>query len=335
MVKIHSLQDLKQVRTQLAEQARLAAQAEAQRREVQRRVHLEQRDPGQLDARAVAVELVLDAAVGVALHLRASAGVSRTPGVDWGRTNGTFHRVPLDGVLKLSHMATTGESIRVQRLAEDHRWLRDPAWAHTEGLVGFAGHPLVFRGEVLGVLAVFLRTEADEACLSWLRVMADVAAVAIANAQAFEAVDARFQQLFPRLFNGGRAQLKLTDPSDLLATGVEIEAQPPGKQLRSLDLLSGGEKALTAVSLIFAIFLIKPSPFCILDEVDAPLDDANVGRMCKLVRELSGGTQFIVITHNKVTMEASDRLYGVTMEQRGISKLVSVNMRRAIELAYN
>ncbi len=151
----------------------------------------------------------------------------------------------------------------------------------------------------------------------------------------FEAVDARFQQLFPRLFNGGRAQLKLTDPSDLLATGVEIEAQPPGKQLRSLDLLSGGEKALTAVSLIFAIFLIKPSPFCILDEVDAPLDDANVARMCKLVRELAGDTQFIMITHNKVTMEASDRLYGVTMEQRGISKLVSVNMRRAVELAYN
>jgi len=151
----------------------------------------------------------------------------------------------------------------------------------------------------------------------------------------FEAVDARFQQLFPRLFNGGRAQLRLTDPSDLLATGVEIEAQPPGKQLRSLDLLSGGEKALTAVSLIFAIFLIKPSPFCILDEVDAPLDDANVGRMCKLVRELASDTQFIMITHNKVTMEASDRLYGVTMEQRGISKLVSVNMRRAVELAYN
>lgn len=151
----------------------------------------------------------------------------------------------------------------------------------------------------------------------------------------FDAVNERFQRLFPRLFNGGRAELQLTDPSDLLATGVEIVAQPPGKQLRSLDLLSGGEKALTAVSLIFAIFLIKPSPFCILDEVDAPLDDANVGRMCKLVRELSDGTQFIVITHNKVTMESSDRLYGVTMEQRGISKLVSVNMRRAVELAYN
>jgi len=153
--------------------------------------------------------------------------------------------------------------------------------------------------------------------------------------EAYAAIDERFQQLFPRLFNGGRAQLRLTDPSDLLTTGVEIIAQPPGKQLRSLDLLSGGEKALTATSLIFAVFLFKPSPFCILDEVDAPLDDANVGRMCKLVRELSSDTQFILITHNKVTMESSDSLYGVTMEQRGVSKLVSVNMRRAVELAYN
>jgi len=153
--------------------------------------------------------------------------------------------------------------------------------------------------------------------------------------EAFTAIDERFQQLFPRLFNGGRAQLRLTDPTDMLSTGVEIVAQPPGKQLRSLDLLSGGEKALTATSLIFAVFLFKPSPFCILDEVDAPLDDANVSRMCKLVRELSQDTQFILITHNKVTMENSDRLYGVTMEQRGVSKLVSVNMRRAVELAYN
>ena len=129
------------------------------------------------------------ASTDMALHLRASAGTSRSPGVDWARTNGTFHRVPLGGTLKLSHMATTGESIRVQRLAEDHRWLRDPAWARAEDLVGFAGHPLVFRGKVLGVLAVFRRSEPDDACWSWLRVMADVAAVAIANAQAFEAVD--------------------------------------------------------------------------------------------------------------------------------------------------
>ncbi|HFE45126.1 MAG TPA: hypothetical protein ENJ18_06470, partial [Nannocystis exedens] len=149
----------------------------------------------------------------------------------------------------------------------------------------------------------------------------------------FNAVNEMFQKLFPRLFNGGRAELKLTDPSDLLSTGVEIVAQPPGKQVRSLELLSGGEKALTATSLIFAIFLIKPSPFCLLDEVDAPLDEANVGRFSNLVRELAERTQFIIITHNKRTMEAADRLYGVTMEQRGVSKLVSVNMRKAVELA--
>src|SRR5690606_33675978 len=153
--------------------------------------------------------------------------------------------------------------------------------------------------------------------------------------ETFHAVDEKFQQIFPRLFNGGRAKLEMTDPSDLLTTGVEIVAQPPGKQLRSLDLLSGGEKALTATSLIFAIFLIKPSPFCLLDEVDAPLDDANVARFWQLGRELRGQTHFVIITHTKVTMEAADRLYGVTMEQRGISKLVSVNLRRAVELAYN
>lgn len=151
----------------------------------------------------------------------------------------------------------------------------------------------------------------------------------------FNAVNEKFQQIFPRLFAGGRAELKLTNPDDMLDTGVEIAAMPPGKSLRSLDLLSGGEKALTAVSLIFAIFLIKPSPFCLLDEVDAPLDEVNVGRFCHLVRELAATTQFVIITHNKVTMETGDRLYGVTMEQRGVSKLVSVNIRRAVELAYN
>ena len=125
----------------------------------------------------------------VALHLRASAGESQTAGVDWARTNGSFHRVALGGPLKLSYMAATGESIRVSRLEEDGRWLRHPAWASAEGLVGFAGHPLIFRGEVLGVLAVFRRRETDDAYWTWLKVMADVAAVAIANAHAFEAVD--------------------------------------------------------------------------------------------------------------------------------------------------
>lgn len=130
------------------------------------------------------------ASAGMALHLRASAGASRQSGVDWTRTTGTFHRVPLDAKLKLSHMATTGESILVRRLAEDQQWLRDPVWAQAEGLVGFAGHPLIFRGDIVGVLAVFQRSEPDDVCWAWLRVMADVAAVAIANAQAFEALEA-------------------------------------------------------------------------------------------------------------------------------------------------
>lgn len=149
-------------------------------------------------------------------------------------------------------------------------------------------------------------------------------------AETFLAVDEMFQKLFPRLFAGGQARLVLTDPNDLLTTGVDILAQPPGKKVSNLELLSGGEKALTAVSLIFGIFLIKASPFCLLDEVDAPLDEANVGRFCDMVRELSQNTQFIIITHNKRTMEIADRLYGVTMQQRGVSKLVSVNMRRAV-----
>ncbi|MFO7567129.1 MAG: AAA family ATPase [Enhygromyxa sp.] len=152
-------------------------------------------------------------------------------------------------------------------------------------------------------------------------------------AETFVAVDEMFQRLFPRLFNGGQAKLVLTNPDDILTTGVDILAQPPGKKIASLELLSGGEKALTAVSLIFGIFLIKSSPFCLLDEVDAPLDEANVGRFCDLVAELAQRTQFIIITHNKRTMEIADRLYGVTMQQRGVSKLVSVNMRRAVKTA--
>jgi chromosome segregation protein len=133
--------------------------------------------------------------------------------------------------------------------------------------------------------------------------------------------------VFPRLFNGGKASLVLTNPEDPLESGIEMLAQPPGKKLQSVSLLSGGEKALTAVALIFGIFLIKPTPFCLLDEVDAPLDDANVGRYNDLIRDMSSISQFIIITHNKRTMEVPDRLYGVTMEDPGISKLVSVDIK--------
>jgi chromosome segregation protein len=153
--------------------------------------------------------------------------------------------------------------------------------------------------------------------------------------ETFDRVNEKFQQVFPRLFNGGRAGLVLTqDPEGgELDGGVEIFAQPPGKKLQSVNLLSGGEKALTAVSLIFAIFLVKPTPFCLLDEVDAPLDDANVGRYNELVKEMSKTSQFILITHNKRTMEMVDTLYGVTMEEPGVSKLVSVRLTERTQSA--
>jgi chromosome segregation protein len=144
--------------------------------------------------------------------------------------------------------------------------------------------------------------------------------------ETFHLVNAKFQEIFPRLFCGGRAELKLTNEEDLLETGIDIIVQPPGKKLQNVTLLSGGEKALTAVALIFSIFLIKPSPFCLLDEVDAPLDDANIGRFNDMIREMTAFSQFIVITHNKATMTVADTLFGVTMEEPGVSKLVSVRL---------
>jgi chromosome segregation protein len=144
--------------------------------------------------------------------------------------------------------------------------------------------------------------------------------------ETFQMVNSKFQEVFPRLFCGGRAELKLTNEEDLLETGIDIIVQPPGKKLQNVSLLSGGEKALTAVALIFSIFLVKPSPFCLLDEVDAPLDDANIGRFNEMVREMTAFSQFIVITHNKATMTVADTLFGVTMEEPGVSKLVSVRL---------
>lgn len=151
--------------------------------------------------------------------------------------------------------------------------------------------------------------------------------------ETFRIVDEKFQQVFPRLFGGGKARLQLVrDESRPDAEpGIEIVAQPPGKKMQNVNLMSGGEKALTAVSLIFAIFLIKPTPFCLLDEVDAPLDEANVGRYNEMVREMSKTSQFILITHNKRTMEIADTLYGVTMEEPGVSKTVSVKLSRDAE----
>jgi chromosome segregation protein len=148
---------------------------------------------------------------------------------------------------------------------------------------------------------------------------------------AFGEVEKHFEALFVRLFGGGRARIELTDMEDPLNAGLELSASPPGKKLQSLSLLSGGEKALTAVALIFAIFLTRPSPLCLLDEVDAPLDDANVGRLGNLLEELTQATstRFIVVTHHPLTMARMDRLYGVTMMERGVSQLVGVDLRTA------
>ena len=151
---------------------------------------------------------------------------------------------------------------------------------------------------------------------------------------AFHQVDKHFQDLFVRLFGGGKAHLALTEAEDPLEAGLEIMASPPGKRLQRLSLLSGGEQALTATALLFAVFLTNPAPICVLDEVDAPLDEANVDRFCTLVEEIARvtGTRFLIITHHILTMARVDRLYGVTMAERGVSQLVSVDLVRAERL---
>ncbi len=153
--------------------------------------------------------------------------------------------------------------------------------------------------------------------------------------ESFEKVNANFQTLFTKLFEGGEAKLTFTESEDPLEAGLEIFARPPGKRLQSLALLSGGEQALTAMSLIFAVFLVNPAPVCVLDEVDAPLDDANVERFCKMLTQMvdSSGTRFLVITHHALTMSRMDRLFGVTMAERGISQLVSVSLADAEKIA--
>ena len=149
--------------------------------------------------------------------------------------------------------------------------------------------------------------------------------------EAFEKVNAHFQELFTSLFGGGTAELQFVESDDPLEAGLEIIARPPGKKPSTMTLLSGGEQALTAMSLIFAVFLTNPAPICVLDEVDAPLDDANVERFCNLLDMMAERTEtrFLVITHNPITMSRVDRLFGVTMAERGVSQLVSVDLSGA------
>jgi chromosome segregation protein len=144
--------------------------------------------------------------------------------------------------------------------------------------------------------------------------------------EAFAIIKENFQATFSTLFGGGHATLALLDEHDVLESGIEVVASPPGKRLQSVMLLSGGEKALAAIALMFAIFKYKPSPFCVLDEIDAPLDDANIGRFVEMLQGMQDHTQFIIITHSRKTMEIADRLYGVTMEEPGVSKLISLEL---------
>jgi len=146
---------------------------------------------------------------------------------------------------------------------------------------------------------------------------------------AFEHINTNFRGMFKTLFGGGIGEMRLTDEANVAESGIDIVASPPGKKLQSVLLLSGGEKSLTAMALLMAIFQYQPSPFCILDEVDAPLDDPNIERLTRLLREMSLQTQFIVITHAKRTMETAQSLYGVTMQEPGISKLVSVRFQQS------
>jgi chromosome segregation protein len=149
--------------------------------------------------------------------------------------------------------------------------------------------------------------------------------------QTVETINASLQQMFPRLFGGGYAKLELTS-DDILAAGVTIIARPPGKRNTTIHLLSGGEKALTAIALVFAIFELNPAPFCMLDEVDAPLDDTNVERFCALVKAMSERVQFIIISHNKITMEIADQLIGITMQEAGVSRPVTVDINMAMNM---
>ena len=144
--------------------------------------------------------------------------------------------------------------------------------------------------------------------------------------EQFQLINKNFSEVFAELFGGGKAEISLTDENNVLESGIEIEVQPPGKKLQSMSLLSGGERAFTAIALLFAILKINPSPFCILDEIEAALDDVNVYRFADYIKKFSDTTQFILITHRKGTMESANSIYGVTMEEKGISKLVSMKI---------
>jgi len=229
------------------------------------------------------------------------------------------------------------------------RWAGDAASATAEGRARAGLAALLRQRDALGPvnLRAAVEVASVEAAMDAISRERDELAAAIAalrgnlgqlerEAQArltavFQQVDRHFQALFSRMFGGGRAHLALAGSDDPLQAGLEVYAQPPGKRLAALSLLSGGEQALTALSLVFAVFRCSPAPVCVLDEVDAPLDDANVERLCALLADMARdtATRFLVVTHHGLTMARMDRLYGVTMQERGVSRLLSVDLGQA------
>ena len=237
------------------------------------------------------------------------------------RTLEERHRMPMAEALEKLNAAEFDEPAMRSRQAELQRLLDEMGEVNLMAIEECAGMEERFT---------FLASQKDDLEESLRSLQQAIQRINRTTRQRFQEtydlVNAKFQEVFPRLFCGGRAELRLTNEEDLLETGIDIIVQPPGKKLQNVTLLSGGEKALTAVALIFSIFLIKPTPFCLLDEVDAPLDDANIGRFNDMVREMSTISQFIIITHNKATMQVADTLYGITMEEPGASKVVSVRL---------
>jgi chromosome segregation protein len=346
---------LDEIERDLAERAGQAGRRQAQLAE--RRAWLaEERERTDVAAREVAVERDrTDAAARqateehetLAAELRAVEHDSRGAESELGRLVASAHEVEIRSTeCRVRREELGQEAWRVYGvdgpgLLGRHDPARDLAAARTrvaeleERLVAIGPVNLVADDEYreLDERLTFLRTQHDDLSASIkdldkaLRGMTRTAQDRFV--QAFAEINGHFGRLFERLFEGGRAELRLVEAEeggDPLDTGVELMAQPRGKRLQAVTLLSGGERALTGLALLFAIFYFRPSPFCVLDEVDAPLDDANIHRFLRVLRELTGQTQFLVITHNRKTMEAADVLYGVTMEEPGLSTLVSVNL---------
>ncbi len=234
----------------------------------------------------------------------------------------------------LSEVSSTFAGVEIDRVAEDQRLTEWKEKIERLGDVNLGAIPeyeeLKTRQEFLGKQIADLESSLEALKKAIQRINQTTKK---RFEETFAMVNERFQTLFPRLFSGGRAELRLNQEQDLMNAGVDLLVQPPGKKLSHIGLLSGGEKAMSAVAFVFSIFLVKPSPFCILDEVDAPLDDVNTERFHKLLSEMVSRTQFILITHNRRTMEKCDLLYGVTMQDPGVSKLVSVRLTEGLKLA--